>query len=116
MLEIQGIPEADGVKVAALLRRCLGWTVTGRRAIEAIAAVPIAAALAVPIWHKLPPGFPIYNGDTNSPHGAEHAIRDCSDCSRIGVLFLTDMQGLRTEASREVHSRNEHPSTRNKNG
>ena len=55
MLEIQGIPEPDGAKVAALLRRSLGWTLTRRRAVEAIAAFLIAAALAVPIWHKLNP-------------------------------------------------------------
>ena len=58
MLEIQGIPEPDGVKVAALLRRSLGWTLARRRAVEAIAAVLIAAALAVPIWHKLNPPPP----------------------------------------------------------
>jgi hypothetical protein len=55
MLEIQGIPEPDGVKVAAMLRRSLGWTLTRRRIIMAVAAVLVAAALAVPIWHYLHP-------------------------------------------------------------
>jgi hypothetical protein len=55
MLEIQGIPEPDGVKVAALLRRSLGLTLTRRRILLAVAAVLIAAALAVPIWHKINP-------------------------------------------------------------
>jgi len=58
MLEIQGIPEPDGAKVAALLRRSLGWTLTRRRVVEAVAAVLIAVALAVPIWHKLNPPPP----------------------------------------------------------
>jgi hypothetical protein len=58
MLEIQGIPEPDGVKVAALLRRSLGWTLTRRRVVQAVAAVLIAAALAVPTWHKLNPPPP----------------------------------------------------------
>jgi hypothetical protein len=58
MLEIQGIPEPDGVKVAALLRRSLGWTLTRRRVVEAVAAVLIAVALAVPIGHKLHPPPP----------------------------------------------------------
>jgi hypothetical protein len=55
MLEIQGIPEPDGVKVAGLLRRSLGLTLNRRRILLALAAVLIAAALAVPIWHKLNP-------------------------------------------------------------
>jgi hypothetical protein len=55
MLEIQGIPDLDGVKVADLLRRSLGLTLTRRRIIEAVAAVLIAAALAVPIWRYLNP-------------------------------------------------------------
>jgi hypothetical protein len=58
MLEIQGISEPDGVKVAAMLRRSLGWTLTRRKTVQAIAAVLIAAALAVPIWHKLNPPPP----------------------------------------------------------
>ena len=55
MLEIQGIPEPDGVKVADLLRRSLGLTLNRRRILMAIAVVLIATALAVPIWHKLNP-------------------------------------------------------------
>jgi hypothetical protein len=60
MLEIQGISEPDGAKVAALLRRSLGWTDKRRKTLQLIAAVVIAAALAVPIWHKLnpPPAAP----------------------------------------------------------
>jgi hypothetical protein len=58
MLEIQGIGDPDGAKVAAMLRRSLGWTLTLRRTIQAIAAILIVAALAVPIWHKLNPPPP----------------------------------------------------------
>jgi hypothetical protein len=58
MLEIQGISEPDGAKVAELLRRSLGSTLTRRRLVQAVAAVLIAAALAVPIWHKLNPPPP----------------------------------------------------------
>lgn len=58
MLEIQGIPESDGAKVAVLLRRSLGLTLGRRRLVQALAAVVILAALAIPIWHKLNPPPP----------------------------------------------------------
>jgi hypothetical protein len=55
MLEIQGISEPDGAKVADMLRRSLGATLARRRAMLAIAALLIIAALAIPIWRKLNP-------------------------------------------------------------
>ena len=58
MLEIQGIGEPDGAKVAALLRRSLGLTLARRRAIQAIVAILIFAALAIPTWRKLNPPPP----------------------------------------------------------
>jgi hypothetical protein len=58
MLEIQGIPEPDGAKVAALLRRSLGLTLTQRRVLQAIAAVLILVALGIPTWRKLNPPPP----------------------------------------------------------
>jgi hypothetical protein len=63
MLEIQGISEPDGVKVASMLRRSLGSTLTRRRLVQAVAAVLIAVALAVPIWRYLHPPPWQYQGE-----------------------------------------------------
>jgi hypothetical protein len=58
MLEIQGITEADGAKVAAALEPHLGWTLTRRRIFQAMVILLIAVALAVPAWRKLNPPPP----------------------------------------------------------
>jgi hypothetical protein len=58
MLEIQGISVTEGAEVASLLRRSLGLTLIRRRLIQAVVAVVVAAALAIPIWHKLNPPPP----------------------------------------------------------
>ncbi len=58
MLEIQGITEPDGARVASALRPYLGWTLTRRHILQAIVTLLIAVALAVPIWRKLNPPPP----------------------------------------------------------
>jgi hypothetical protein len=58
MLEIQGITEPDGTKVAAALRPYLGWRQTRRHFFQAVVALLIGAAIAVPVWRKLNPPPP----------------------------------------------------------
>jgi hypothetical protein len=73
MLEIQGINESDGTKVAASLRPYLGWPQTRRRALMAAAAVVVAIVLAFGIWRGLQPPPPwefqgeIYDRETRMP-------------------------------------------------
>jgi len=58
MLELQGITESDPAKVAAALGRSLGWTLTARRIVQALAAALLVIALATGIWrgtHPPPP-------------------------------------------------------------
>ncbi|MGA2833581.1 MAG: TIR domain-containing protein [Terracidiphilus sp.] len=58
MLEIQGINEPDGIKVAAALRPYLGWRLTRRHFVQAVVALLIAIAIAIPVWRKLNPPPP----------------------------------------------------------
>jgi hypothetical protein len=73
MLDIQGISEPDGAKVAASLRPHLGWTLTLRRTLLALAAVVVAIVLAFGIWRSVQPPPPwefqgeIYDRGTRMP-------------------------------------------------
>jgi hypothetical protein len=73
MLEIQGIGEPDGAKVAAALRPYLGWPQTRRRALLVLAAVLVAIGLAFGAWRSLQPPPPwefqgqIYERDSRMP-------------------------------------------------
>ena len=58
MLELQGITEPDGTKVAAALGRSLGWTLKRRRALQVLAAVAVAILLAIGLWHSFQPPPP----------------------------------------------------------
>jgi hypothetical protein len=58
MLEIQGIVDADPVRVAAALQPKLGWTLARRRKVQAAVAVLLAAALGVGVWLGLRPPPP----------------------------------------------------------
>jgi hypothetical protein len=58
MLELQGINDPDGAKVAAALRPYLGWTLARRRTLQALATLVVAVALAFGVWrgtHPPPP-------------------------------------------------------------
>jgi hypothetical protein len=63
MLEIQGIAEPDASRVADALRPKLGWTLSQRRTIQAIAVLLLAVALACGAWRYLHPPLWKFEGN-----------------------------------------------------
>jgi len=59
MLELQGINDPDGAKVAAALGPYLGWTLTRRRAVQALVAAAMVIALAFGVWRGTHPPPPL---------------------------------------------------------
>jgi hypothetical protein len=58
MLELQGINDPDGAKVAAALRPYLGWPLARRRTVHILGALVMAIALVFGVWrgtHPPPP-------------------------------------------------------------
>jgi hypothetical protein len=63
MLEIQGVSERDPVKVALALRPMLGWTLTRRRAVQAVIALLLAVAVFAGTWRYFHPPPWVFQGD-----------------------------------------------------
>jgi hypothetical protein len=58
MLEVQGITTPDATQAAAQLKRALGWTLAGRRRLQAALGVLAAGLAGLALWFALRPPPP----------------------------------------------------------
>jgi hypothetical protein len=99
MLELQGIKDPDGAKVAAALHPYLGLTLTRRRMVQTIVAAVMAIALSIGAWRGTHPPSPppwIFHGEVHERAGAQMPIAGVEVIVKIDQARYpgqTDAQG-----------------------
>jgi len=100
MLEIQGISEPDGARVAAALLPHLGRTLTSRRRLIMMAAALVAIVLAVGIWFSVQPPPPwefhgrVYDRETGTGIAGVEVV--VAETNKEEHAALTDAKGRYT--------------------